>query len=57
VVSKAVMMVLGISETGHREILSIDIGDSENEIDWGNVFKNLKDRGLRDVIYVVSDDH
>jgi putative transposase len=57
VVSKAVMMVIGICETGHREILSIDIGDSENEIEWGNVFKSLKDRGLKEVSYVVSDDH
>jgi putative transposase len=57
VLSKAVMIVIGISESGHREILSIDIGDSENETDWGHIFKTLKDRGLTGVQYVVSDDH
>ena len=57
IVSKAVMIVIGISEDGHREILSIDIGDSENETDWGHIFKTLKDRGLSGVQYVVSDDH
>jgi len=57
VVSKAVMIVIGISEDGHREILSIDIGDSENETDWGHIFKTLKERGLSGVQYVVSDDH
>jgi transposase-like protein len=57
VVSKAVMIVIGISEDGHREILSIDIGDSENETDWGQIFKALKERGLNGVQYVVSDDH
>ena len=57
VLSKAVMIVIGISEDGHREILSIDIGDSENETDWGHIFKTLKDRGLKGVQYVVSDDH
>jgi transposase-like protein len=57
IVSKAVMIVVGISSAGHREILSIDIRDSENESDWGQIFKQLKDRGLSGVIYVVSDDH
>ena len=51
------MIVIGISEDGHREILSIDIGDSENETDWGRIFKTLKERGLSGVQYVVSDDH
>ena len=57
VISKAVMIVVGISSAGYREILSIDISDSENESDWGQIFKRLKDRGLSGVIYVVSDDH
>lgn len=51
------MIVIGISETGHREILSISIGDSENEVERRNIFKGLKDRGLTGVSYVVSDDH
>lgn len=55
--SKAVMIVVGISPEGHREILSVDIGDSENEADWGELFRKLKDRGLKGVEYVVSDDH
>ena len=57
VFSKAVMIVIGISDSGYREILSIDIGDSENETDWGLIFKTLKERGLKGVQYVVSDDH
>jgi transposase-like protein len=57
VVSKAVMIVVGIAACGHREILSIQIGDSENEVDWGLIFQDLKERGLSGVRYVVSDDH
>ena len=57
VVSKAVMIVIGISEDGYREILTIDIGNSENETDWGHIFTSLKERGLKDVQYVVSDNH
>ena len=33
------------------------MGDSEDEVTWSNVFKNLKSRGLSGVTYVVSDDH
>ena len=57
VMSQAILIVVGISESGHREILSIDIGDSENEVIWTEVFKGLKERGLKGVRYVVSDDH
>jgi putative transposase len=57
VVSKAVMIIIGISESGHRSILSVEMGDSENESSWSEVFKKLKDRGLTGVRYMVSDDH
>jgi len=57
VATKAVMIVVGISDEGYRDILSISVGDSENEVDWGNVFKHLKDRGISGVKYVVSDHH
>ena len=52
------MIVIGISEDGYpRDPLSIDIGNSENETDWSHIFKTLKERGLKGVQYVVSDDH
>jgi transposase-like protein len=55
--SKAVMVVVGVDEKGYREILSVDIGYSESEANWEQVFRDLKARGLRGVRYVVSDDH
>lgn len=57
VISQAVLIVVGISDSGHREILSVDIGNSENEQEWSGVFQRLKSRGLTGVRYVVSDDH
>jgi putative transposase len=57
VVTRAVMIVVGVSDTGYREMLTIQIGDSENEVDWGNLFHDLKERGLMGVRYVVSDEH
>ena len=55
--SKAVLVVIGIKDSGKREILSVEIGDSENEQEWSGVFQGLKSRGLKGVVYVVSDDH
>jgi len=57
VVSQAVMLVVGITEDGHRAVLSVEIGDSENESSWDDVFKGLKNRGLRGILFAVSDDH
>ncbi|RMD66011.1 IS256 family transposase [Candidatus Pacearchaeota archaeon] len=57
VISRAVMIVIGISASGHRSVLSVEGGDSENESSWSEVFKKLKARGLQGVVYVVSDDH
>lgn len=57
VVSQGVLLVIGIREDGYREILGTWVADTENEASWSDVFKELKDRGLRGVRYVVSDDH
>jgi transposase-like protein len=57
VMGQAVMIVIGISSEGRREILAVNIGNSENEQQWAEVFQGLKSRGLKDVKYVVSDDN
>lgn len=57
VAGQAVMIVIGISSSGQREILSVDIGDSENQQQWSEVFERLKSRGLDGVKYVVSDNN
>ena len=57
VMSQAVLIVVGISVSGKREILSVDIGNSENEQEWSDVFGRLKSRGLKGVKYVVSDNN
>lgn len=55
--SKAALVVSGVNEQGHREILGLRIGDSESEGFWLDTFRWLKQRGLKAVRYVVSDDH
>jgi putative transposase len=57
VTSQGVLLVIGISESGYREILGVWQADTESEATWSEVFEGLKGRGLRGVQYVVSDDH
>lgn len=57
VVSQAVLVTVGFTATGMRELLDWRIGDSESEATWSEVFRSLKDRGLRGVELVISDAH
>jgi putative transposase len=57
VVSKAVVIATGLRADGHREVLGVDVGDSENETFWTEFLRGLKDRGLDGVRLVISDAH
>jgi len=57
VVKRAALIASGIRGDGHREILGVHIGDSENYATWEDMFKWLKGRGLSGVYFVISDDH
>lgn len=57
IVNKAVLVTIGISKDGHREILDWRVADSESEETWSAVFRSLKDRGLKGLKLVTSDAH
>ena len=57
VVSQALFITAGIREDGFREILSIDLMDSEGEAFWSEHFEMLKERGLHGVQLLISDGH
>jgi len=57
VVSQAVLVVVGFTSTGEREVLDWRVDDSESEQTWGGLFRSLKDRGLAGVRLIVSDAH
>jgi transposase-like protein len=57
VVSQAVLVTVGFTAEGRREVLDWRVGDSESEQHWGQMFASLKDRGLGSVKLVVSDAH
>jgi putative transposase len=57
VVSQGVLIVSGVREDGSREILAVEVADTESEATYQELFRSLKSRGLSDVELVVSDDH
>ena len=57
IVSKGLLIALGISESGHREVLAFDYADSESYESWRCLFRGLRARGIETVDLIVSDDH
>ena len=57
VVSQGVLIILGVDEDGYREILTVDLAHTETKESWSRVFQDLRKRGLKGVLLVVSDDH
>ena len=57
VVSMAVVVATGIATDGSREILGLDVGDSEDETFWRAFLLSLRQRGLAGVQLVISDQH
>lgn len=57
VVSKALLLASAIRADGYREPIGCAVGDSESFATWEGLFKDLKERGLKHVDFVVSDNH
>jgi putative transposase len=57
VVSRAVVIATGVTAEGGREVLGVDVGDSEDAVFWTGFLTSLKDRGLAGVELVISDAH
>ena len=56
-VTKAFLIITGIRDDGHREILGAKITDNESEGFWSGFFDELIDRGLNGVELIVSDGY
>jgi putative transposase len=55
--ARSALLAIGVNEVGYREILGLQLGDSESERSWMEYFIWLKGRGLTGVDLVVSDAH
>lgn len=56
VVKKAAYIVLGINTEGFKEILGIWIGENESAKYWLGVLNELKQRGVKDILVMCSDN-
>ncbi len=57
VTTMAVVVATGVTATGGREVLGLDVGDSEDEVFWRGFLRSLKQRGLSGMRLVISDQH
>jgi putative transposase len=52
---QAAYVILGINEEGHKEVVSITIGETESAKYWLSVLNELKNRGLQDIFVLCAD--
>ena len=57
VVSRAVVVVTGVTATGEREVVGCAVGDTETEAFWAYFFRSLRARGLTGERLITSDHH
>lgn len=55
--SKALVVAYAVHETGRREVLGIDLGETETEAFWVEFLRSLRARGLAGVRLCSSDHH
>ena len=57
IVDMAVLVAVGVAESGHRHVLAVETGWGESEAVWSSFIGGLKERGLSGVQLFVSDNH
>ena len=56
IINKAVYIALGISQSGHKDILGLWISENEGAKFWLQNFTELKNRGLEDILIACTDN-
>jgi len=54
---KALVIAYGVHESGRREVIGLDIGETESEAFWVAFLRSLRERGLTGVRLAISDQH
>ncbi len=55
--SKALVVAYAVHDSGRREVIGIDLGETESEAFWVEFLRELKARGLAGVKLTTSDHH
>ena len=56
IINKAVYVALGLGQDGRKDILGLWMSETEGAKFWLNVFTELKNRGLQDILIACSDN-
>lgn len=51
----AAYIILGINNDGHKEVLSISVGNNESSKYWLSSLNELKNRGVKDILIICAD--
>jgi len=57
VVSSAVLLAVGMTYEGQRELLGVSVSLSEAEVHWRQFLQSLMERGMHGLAMVISDAH
>ena len=57
IASQAVLIAVAVDGDGRRQVLAVELANRESHSSWRDFLSDLKQRGLRGVEFVVSDDH
>jgi len=56
IINKTIFLVIGLTKTGHKEILGMWINETESASFWLNVLTDLKARGVEDILIASTDN-
>ena len=56
VVTKACMLVIGVNMDGQQDLLSMHITEVESASAWMGMLDDLKSRGVKDILFICSDN-
>jgi len=57
VTSNAVVIAYGVKASGYRDVIAIDVVDTESKESWTSFLRDLRKRGLKGTKLVISDAH
>jgi putative transposase len=57
VIDLAILIAVGVNESGQRQVLGVSVSLSEAEVHWREFLLKLKDRGLYGTKLITSDAH
>ena len=56
IISKTVYVVIGLSNSGHKEVLGLWISENESASFWMTIYSDLQMRGVSDALIICSDN-